>query len=349
MSRRKCCCKLGGGGGDDPPPPPPPPGPCREDPLYTTESINHGFDYSCNPRGPDGFEYDDFCNRNRIIQNFLDQNDNQIVDNYSGKHWSVANTYNGFHANAFYFAGNTGGLANHQGPHIQHRFHIRPENVLQAGYLLNGSIDLGFERWNRLDIDAAGWGGNTPIPLLNHGPYPDNIYHRSVIGDNFNVVSVSQNVSVANGWSLGLPYADAYYETTIGIYNPSGTTTYASSTFNTPLSHFYNAFPTSSFSMEVTNVTQTNGSQYELTLDFNVTHGGSSLVLDDLVIRVGPCWLHSNMYGSIQGTQLRKLASDPNGTGVNQYTTYPDGLALAASHPNVAFCFSGIDNFIWNS
>jgi len=355
MSRRKCCCKgVSPPDPDDPDPPPPPPGPCSQNPKYVTQSINHGFDYDCNPRGPDGFSYDDWCRSSPPLR---DQANDPINDNYLGKHRSFARTQNGLSSFLYFYnsipinGGNN--VAEHEGVLASHYFHVDPNNVFQSGFNLTAECDLGFDRWNRLDKDVAGWFGrqkSLAVPAIgfhSSSPYPKHIYASADLGPFF-INLESRDVAHLNTYSLGLPKADAYYETTLSIFNKSLNTSVGQTTFETPLSHFYNLYPTTSIDFVVTDYQIVTPAKNQLTVDFTLTHGGGTLLVEDYVFNAPSCWLDNSLRAYNKGSTLLRLADTGDGSGLNRNSSYLDGLALAAAYPDVAFCFSGMDNFKWN-
>ncbi len=341
MSRRKCCCKNTGPDPDDPKPDS---SKCTKPPIYATESIAHTFSDPCNPRLSDGFEQSDFCLDNRLT----DQTGAQLKENYSGRLCSFLRTQNTLGPVSNFYANSGGGNATGEstGISLRHRFHIKSLDMQTIGFTVDGSIDLGFRRFNRLDVDAAGWGGLGPAALSN-SPYPKQIDMTAVIGSNFYVLANSYDFYTGSEWSLGLPSASAYYKTRIIVSDPSGRTVYGQKTFNTPLSHFYNADPTSSFILEIDNVEYLAGGNIRLTVDITVTHGGDSLVLTGVQRTAGPCFLESFLYGLNWKSESFKLANTGDGSGTNNETSYDDAVGLAASYPDIAFCFSTMDNFNW--
>jgi hypothetical protein len=364
MSRRKCCCKLDDGGD---PPPKPDDSKCTEPQLYTTESINYGFEDNCKPRFHDGFgnrtstgpegNDTDYCWFSDKFDSFRDQNNNKIYDNYLGKHYTVLNTKDGLKFDAetpsFYGISQGGGLGIGDGKPMlngiksRHNFDIKSKNVLNIGFKIEGSCDLGFMRFGRTDIDQTGWGNRNAfdlgIPTYSYGPYPKSIGLEARFSQFKGISARSRDILFNNNGSLGLGFNDAFYETTLSIGE-------VQKVFNTPLAYYYNQTPTISWSLEIINI------QYILvddsilvplgTIKASVNGGGDSLenTYDRII---GPCHRSNSQYTWNLLSNSIKLKNSNNTTAKNYYTTYPDALILTDSYPDIAFCFSAMDNFIW--
>ena len=349
MSRRKCCCKSG----DVDPPPKPDDSKCTEPQLYTTESINYDFSDDCKPRFNDGFKEDtDFCN-NKDIFNVVDQNEVKINDNYLGKHYSYLQTRDAAGAGAPSFYRNIPGggqfRATGQGVGIvsKHYFNVNTTDVYKIGYQLDASIDQGFERFGRTDIDRdRGWGNLIVFrPVSSNAPYPKDISMQVKFGGYYITASSLDYRFDGFNWSLGLPYDEAYYKTRVTIAGQNNII--SDETINTPLSHYYNSMQTIAFNFNVTNVEYTvNNSNPRVTFVMTTTIGGGVFTFTDTA-RFGPCMRNNYLYATNLKSKGIKVKGSDNTTGTNNYTTYPDALNLTGVYPDIAFCFSAMDNFIW--
>lgn len=146
-------------------------------------------------------------------------------------------------------------------------------------------------------------------------------------------------------WSLGLPYDEAYYRTRVSIGDSNKIR--FDKTINTPLSHYYNNMQTIAFNFNVTNVEYTvNNINPLVTFVMTITVGGGVFTFTDTV-RFGPCMRNNYLYATNLNSKGIRVKGSDSTAGTNNLTTYPDALRLAPFYPDIAFCFSAMDNFIW--